>query len=649
MGNIAVGLQQEANNTSFNDEKFVELQRKWKIKFPDGMITKDEFLSEMTQLHGQTQLFWETVYALLDEDKIGKVSFHEFITGMTLLESNSDLDKKLELIFKLYDQDQNGRLEDNELDLMMDRLVHIDNLAHLRTSESSVLSMKKKTIEQLKRDRDKSQSESHSGRNSLSLDRNTLDKALLSPRERQACEKSPRERLSSSLERSLASPRTENNRGVLSPRDKTTTSNDGNTNSSSNTASSSNPGLPQPQSEGLTLEEFKSSVRENTDLCARIEKFALTSDSWVEKIVEINAKEAESFQSQAGGHTGAKGLLQEEGFVFKHYSNPEYQAYEKFKEHPEMQALIPAYGGRVIRTNPVTGESSHYLKLKDLTYGMAKPCVMDCKMGLHTYEEDANISKKLFQGTADHLSTTSELGFRICGLKCYQLQTNSFVTKDKSWGVKLTSATITPFLKTFVQNGVTIRYDVIKAMIPELQKIADWFAQETSFKFYGSSILFVYDGANVKEANVVVKMVDFAHVVDTVDGTKDLSYATGLQTLISTFSELVKEGEHAEKIDTCHVWQKYTIGAHLCTMCSKYIWMARSSGFVCKECGVRAHTFCMPLFPPNCAQERANNRRGISMVTGGISNVASLIVQPLKSLTTGTNTATTTTTGNATD
>lgn len=60
----------------------------------------------------------------------------------------------------------------------------------------------------------------------------------------------------------------------------------------------------------------------------------------------------------ASGHTGAKGLLQEEGFVFKHYSNPEYQAYEKFKEHPEMQALIPAYGGRVIRTNPVTGESS---------------------------------------------------------------------------------------------------------------------------------------------------------------------------------------------------------------------------------------------------------------------------------------------------
>lgn len=78
---------------------------------------------------------------------------------------------------------------------------------------------------------------------------------------------------------------------------------------------------------------------------------------------------------------------------------------------------------------------------------------------------------------------------------------------------------------------------------------------------------------------------------------------TYFQTLISTFSELVKEGEHAEKIgieclnilttsvicsilflrlDTCHVWQKYTIGAHLCTMCSKYIWMARSSGFVCK-------------------------------------------------------------------
>jgi hypothetical protein len=41
-----------------------------------------------------------------------------------------------------------------------------------------------------------------------------------------------------------------------------------------------------------------------------------------------------------------------------------------------------------------------------------RPCVMDCKMGLHTYEDDANISKKLFQGTADHLSTTSEMGMR---------------------------------------------------------------------------------------------------------------------------------------------------------------------------------------------------------------------------------------------
>jgi hypothetical protein len=51
-----------------------------------------------------------------------------------------------------------------------------------------------------------------------------------------------------------------------------------------------------------------------------------------------------------------------------------------------------------------------------------------------------------------------------------------------------------------------LRYDVIKAIIPELQKVADWFTIQTSFKFYGSSILFVYDGANIQEGE---KLIEF--------------------------------------------------------------------------------------------------------------------------------------------
>jgi hypothetical protein len=156
-----------------------------------------------------------------------------------------------------------------------------------------------------------------------------------------------------------------------------------------------------------------------------------------------------------------------------------------------------------------------------------------------------------------------------------------------------------PFLKTFIQNGVAIRYDVIKAIIPELKKVADWFSTQTSFKFYGSSILFIYDGAST-EPTVRVKMVDFAHVVDTTDGTIDTSYLQGCETLLRIFSNLVQEGEDAAQIDKKHEFQKYVIGSNLCSMCSKYIWMTKGAGVRCVVCGISSHAECQAFLPDNC-------------------------------------------------
>jgi len=273
----------------------------------------------------------------------------------------------------------------------------------------------------------------------------------------------------------------------------------------------------------------------------------------------------------------------------------------KKKNLPE---IIPGYGGRVMRTNPTTGETNHYIKLEDLTLGMKKPCVMDCKLGTVSYEEDTALIKKLKQGSADHLSTSSELGFRICGLKCYQIGKDAFISKDKSWGLSLSATTMAPFLKTYIHNGQTIRYDVFEAMIPEVQKILDWFNAQTLYKFYGCSVLFVYDGippVNSNErAKVNVRMMDFAHVIDTMDGTKDDSFIFGLSTIISCFRAIVKEGEEAKKIQKSHNFGQYYLGSHICGLCSKYIWMTSGGGFQCKNCNVYCHTSCKLLIPDNC-------------------------------------------------
>jgi hypothetical protein len=60
-------------------------------------------------------------------------------------------------------------------------------------------------------------------------------------------------------------------------------------------------------------------------------------------------------------------------------------------------------------------------------------------------------------------------------------------------------------------------------------------------RFYGSSILFIYDGGELDKAVAVAKMVDFAHVVRIRDGGKDDSYKFGLYTLLSHFQN-IKEG-----------------------------------------------------------------------------------------------------------
>lgn len=75
---------------------------------------------------------------------------------------------------------------------------------------------------------------------------------------------------------------------------------------------------------------------------------------------------------------------------------------------------------------------------------------------------------------------------------------------------------------------------------------------QSLFRFYGSSILFVYNGeltpnltsgsdsSNSPTPSISVKMVDFAHVVKVRDGGKDDEYKFGLHTLIRLFENILK-------------------------------------------------------------------------------------------------------------
>jgi len=311
-------------------------------------------------------------------------------------------------------------------------------------------------------------------------------------------------------------------------------------------------------------------------------------------------RKLDSFGHQAAGHGG---LLKEGNVIFKTYTDEEFMCYEMFKNHPEIIPFLPEYFGRDSRKNPVTNEIDYFIKLEDLTYEMEKPCIMDLKMGKCTFEPTAPTRKKLEQSTIDKVSTTETLGIRICGIRCYQPSTDSYVVKDKPWGTNVKAEMMGTELKVFIQNGTKMRYEILSEMLPILNQLRDYFLKQTSFRFYGSSILFVYDGANVNP-HVRVKMVDFAHTNKVDDGGIDESYLFGVFKVIQFFENLVSEGKtHADGLahDFKLVFFK---SPTFCTHCSKFIWgVAAKQGYRCQNsgCNFTAHRHCHKLLPSNCS------------------------------------------------
>lgn len=68
---------------------------------------------------------------------------------------------------------------------------------------------------------------------------------------------------------------------------------------------------------------------------------------------------------------------------------------------------------------------------------------------------------------------------------------------------------------------------------------------QQEFCFYSSSVLIIYEGdaETAKEANVCVRLVDFAHTFPS-GGQRDCNFAKGLQALLSTLSVVACSGQY---------------------------------------------------------------------------------------------------------
>lgn len=231
-----------------------------------------------------------------------------------------------------------------------------------------------------------------------------------------------------------------------------------------------------------------------------------------------------------------------------------------------LRPYVPEYMGDVEKDN------EKYIQMQDLLCEFDSPSVMDCKIGTRTYLEEElekarqnpklrkdmyqkmvevdplepteeerqqkGITKPRYMLWRETISSTSNLGFRIEGIKKKDCHRNNF-KKTK------TVEDVANELRYFTENNT----EVINKYIRRLKAIRSTLESSTFFKTHevvGSSLLFVHDHTGAAS----VWLIDFGkttplppgqtlnHRTTWVEGNREDGYLFGLDNLIEIFSEL---------------------------------------------------------------------------------------------------------------